>query len=77
MTIGDVAEFYQRRDAEEASGGEEPCTGCDKTLVAGEPYSNYDIAGRPRTPRNFPASLVLCAKCAYMVIAWRPPPPEV
>jgi hypothetical protein len=77
MTIGDVSEFYIRRDAAEAEGGEPACTGCDKTLAAGESYANYDIAGKPRTPRNFPASIALCQKCAYMVIAWRPPAPPV
>ena len=77
MTIGDVSEFYVRRDAAEATGDEEPCTGCDKKLNAGESYANYDIAGKPRTPRAFPASIVLCQKCAYMVIAWRPPAPQV
>jgi hypothetical protein len=73
MTIADVYDFYTRRDAAEATGTEEPCTGCDKQLEPGEAYSNYDVAGRPRTPRAFPSSLVLCEKCAYMVIAWRPP----
>lgn len=75
MTIGDVAEFYRRRDAAEAVGGEAPCTGCDKTLEPGEPYSNYDIADALRTPRAFPNSIVLCQKCAYLVIGFRPPAP--
>jgi hypothetical protein len=73
MTIGDVYDFYVRRDVAEALGTEDPCTGCDKKLQSGETYSNYDIAGKPRTPRAFPPHLVLCQKCAYMVIAWRPP----
>ena len=77
MTIADVFDFYTRRDAAEATGSEEPCTGCDAKIEAGDPYSNYDIAGKPRTPRAFPPSLVLCQKCAYMVMAWRPPAPEV
>ena len=73
MTIADVFEFYQRRDAVQAAGTEEPCTGCDKKLEAGEWYSNYDIAGKPRTPRAFPAHIVLCKKCSYLVIGYRPP----
>ena len=71
MTIADVLDFYERRDALEASGGEEPCTGCDKVLEPEEPYSLYVLAGRPRTPRAFPASIVLCQKCTYMVIGSR------
>ena len=43
MTIGDVAAFYNRRDVAEATGKEEPCTGCDKQLEVDEPYSNYDV----------------------------------
>jgi hypothetical protein len=70
MTIGDVAEFFNRRDVAEATGGEEPCTGCDKKLEAGEPYSNYDA--KVRAPRNYPSTIVLCRKCAYLVIGWRP-----
>jgi hypothetical protein len=77
MTIADVVDFYTRRDAAEATGSEEPCTGCDAKLEPGEPYSNYDIAGKPRTPRAFPPNIVLCQKCTYLVIAWRPPTPEV
>jgi hypothetical protein len=73
MTIGDVAAFYTRRDAAEATGKEEPCTGCDKQLEEGEPYSDYDVKDTLRAPRAFPQSIVLCQKCAYMVIAWRPP----
>jgi hypothetical protein len=73
MTIGDVATFYQRRDVAEATGGEEPCTGCDTKLEADDAYSNYDLKNTLRAPRAFPQSIVLCQKCAYMVIAWRPP----
>jgi hypothetical protein len=73
MTIADVYDFYVRRDVGEALGTEDPCTGCDKKLQSGEAYSNYDIAGKPRTPRAVPPHLVLCQECAYMVIAWRPP----
>jgi hypothetical protein len=71
MTIADVLDFYQRRDAFDATGGEEPCTGCDKVLEAGEPFSIYDIAGRERTPRAFPPSINLCQKCTFMVIGSR------
>jgi hypothetical protein len=76
MTIGDVAEFYTRRDAPDATGSEEPCTGCDKQLAPDEPYSNYDA--KVRAPLNLPKSIVLCQKCAYLVIGWRPmAPPSV
>ncbi len=77
MTIADVVEFYQRRDVQEATGDEEPCHGCDKQLEADEPYSNYDLKNALRTPKAFPASIVLCQKCAYLVIGFRPPPPAV
>jgi hypothetical protein len=77
VTIGDVVEFYVRRDAVQANGGEAPCTGCDKTLEPGDWYSHYDIAGKPRTPRAFPAEIVLCQKCTYLVIGYRPLPPPV
>jgi hypothetical protein len=73
MTIADVYEFYVRRDAAEAGGAEEPCTGCDKKLEAGESYSNYDA--KVRAPRNLPAHIVLCQKCTYLVVGFRPPPP--
>ncbi len=77
MTIADVAEFYNRRDALKASGQEKPCTGCDKTLSPGEDYSNYDLRDPVRAPRAFPVTMVLCAKCTYMVIAYRPVKPVV
>jgi hypothetical protein len=68
MTVADVRDFYERQDAFKARGGEGPCAGCGKVLEAEEPFSLYAVAGRPRTPRAFPASIVLCAKCTYMVI---------
>jgi hypothetical protein len=73
MTIADVFEFYVRRDAAEASGKEEACTGCDATLEAGESYSNYDA--KVRAPHNLPRHIVLCQKCTYLVVGFRPPPP--
>ncbi|HEV8022036.1 MAG TPA: hypothetical protein VGP41_12265 [Candidatus Lustribacter sp.] len=73
MTIADVFEFYVRRDAAEANGKEEPCTGCDKKLEAGESYSNYDA--KVRAPHNLPKHIVLCQKCTYLVVGFRPPPP--
>jgi hypothetical protein len=73
MTIADVRDFYVRRDAAVATGGEPLCTGCDKQLGAGENYSNYDLTDPVRAPRAFPISMVLCAACTYMVIAYRPP----
>ena len=77
MTIADVVEFYQRRDAIQAEGTEAPCTGCDAKLKPGDWYSNYDIAGKPRTPRAFPATIVLCQTCTYLVIGYRPAAPPV
>jgi hypothetical protein len=68
MTIADVREFYRRRDALEASGGEEPCTGCDKVLEPGEGYSPYDLMDPVRAPRDLPATIVLCQKCVFLVI---------
>ncbi len=73
MTIADVAEFYVRREAEEALGTEEPCTGCDVKLAKGDSFSHYDA--KVRAPRNLPETIVLCQKCAYLVIGFRPPPP--
>ncbi len=67
MTILDVREFYTRRDALEAKGGEEPCTGCDKPFEAGQPYSIYSISA-PRAPRAFPASILLCQACTFLVM---------
>jgi hypothetical protein len=77
MTIADVVEFYVRRDAVQATGDEEPCTGCDKRLEADDWFSHYDVAGKPRTPRAFPATILLCQKCTYMVIGYGPPRPPV
>ena len=71
MTILDVRDFYQRRDALEATGGEQPCTGCDKAFEAGQPYSTY-VLTEPRAPRAFPASILLCQACTFMVIEVRP-----
>jgi hypothetical protein len=71
MTILDVRDFYRRRDALEAAGDEAPCTGCDKPLAAGDPYSIYDLA-EPRAPRAFPMSINLCRACTYAVIEVKP-----
>jgi hypothetical protein len=76
MTIADVVDFYKRRDLQQATGEEEPCAGCDTKLAAGASYSNYDLV-QPKAPRAFPASMVLCQKCTYLVIGYRPPKPPV
>jgi hypothetical protein len=84
MNITDVREFYQRTDAFKARGGEGPCAGCGKMLEPEQPFSVYDLAGKERTPRAYPPSIILCHKCTFMVIpveaAPRPPadpaPPE-
>jgi hypothetical protein len=67
MTILDVRDFYRRRDALAATGGEAPCTGCDKPLARGDAYSIYDLA-KPRAPRAFPMTINLCKPCTYMVM---------
>jgi hypothetical protein len=67
MTILDVRDFYQRRDALEATGTEEPCTGCDKPFAAEDPYSIYDLAEQ-RAPRAFPMSINLCKACTFLVM---------
>ena len=72
MTIADVAEFYVRRDAVQATGDEEPCTGCDAKLAADDWFSHYDLGDVMRTPRAFPATIVLCQGCTYMVIGFGP-----
>ncbi len=74
MTIADVAELYRRRDLVNATDDTTVCAGCDTKLAPGDPYSNYDLAN-PKAPRAFPASMALCGKCTYMVIAYRPLPP--
>jgi hypothetical protein len=75
MTIADVAEFYIRRDVLEASGTETTaCTGCFKPPEAGTMYSNYDI--KPGSPAKLPAEIILCQKCAYIVIGFGPMPPR-
>jgi hypothetical protein len=42
-----------------------------------EPYSVYDLAGKARTPRAFPQTIVLCQKCTFMLIGsnMAEPPP--
>jgi hypothetical protein len=72
MTILDVREFYQRRDASEATGDEELCTGCDKKLELGEPFSTYVLV-ETRAPRAFPPSIVLCQRCTFVVMEVRGP----
>jgi hypothetical protein len=67
MTILDVRDFYQRRDAAEATGDEEPCTGCDAKLEPGAPFSTY-VLTETRAPRAFPPSILLCKKCTYLVM---------
>jgi hypothetical protein len=74
MTIADVAEFYVRRDVLEATGDENACAGCFKPPEAGTMYSNYDI--KPGSPAKLPAKLLLCQKCAYIVIGCGPVPPR-
>lgn len=74
MTIADVAEFYTRRDVLEAGGNEAACTGCFKKPAPGTMYSNYDV--KPGAPRTMPAEILLCQKCAYIVIGFGPPPPK-
>ena len=69
MTIGDVYDFYVRRDVGEALGTEDPCTGCDTKLQPGEAYSNYDVAGKPRTPRAFPHT----SSCVKNAPTWSSP----
>jgi hypothetical protein len=72
MTILDVRDFYQRRDASEATGTEEPCEGCDKKLEAGEPFSTYVLV-ETRAPRAFPPSILLCQKCTFLVMEVKAP----
>jgi hypothetical protein len=72
VTIADVVEFYVRRDAVQAVGSEEPCTGCDKQLAKDDWLSHYDIADKPH-PRSLPATILLCQKCTYQVIGYIPP----
>ena len=74
MTIADVVEYYTRRDILEATGEEAPCTGCFKKVEPGAMYSNYDVT--PGSPQKLPPSLVLCQKCAYIVIGFGPPVPK-
>jgi len=74
MTIADVAEYYTRRDVLEATGDEAACTGCFKQPETGTMYSNYDV--KPGATREMPAAIVLCQKCAYIVIGFGPPPPR-
>lgn len=74
MTIADVAEFYVRRDVLEATGAEAACTGCFKPPEAGTMYSNYEI--KPGSPPKLPAEILLCQKCAYIVIGFGPIPPR-
>jgi hypothetical protein len=79
VTISDVTDFYQRTDAFKARGGEGPCAGCHKILEPEEPFSTYDLAGKERTPRAFPQSIVLCKKCTFMLMGANmavEPPPE-
>ncbi len=76
MTIVDVVEYYTRRDALEATGTEAACAGCFKPPEAGTMYSHYDV--KPGSPQKFPAEILLCQKCAYIVIGFGPPvPPPV
>jgi hypothetical protein len=76
MTIVDVVEYYTRRDVAEATGSEVACTGCFKPPEAGTMYSTYDV--KPGSPQKFPAEILLCQKCAYIVIGFGPPiPPQV
>jgi hypothetical protein len=70
VTILDVRDFYQRRDALQAVGGEEPCTGCDKVFEPGDDYSTY-VLNEPRAPRAFPASILLCKACTFKVMEIR------
>ena len=72
MTVRDVAEFYIRRDALEASGNEMPCEGWDKQLEPGENFSHYDLADSRPGSAAFPKTIVLCQKCTYMVIGYGP-----
>ncbi len=74
MTIQDVAEFYVRRDVLEVTGGEANCTGCFKPPEAGTMYSNFDVI--PGSPQSLPAEILLCQKCAYIVIGFGPMPPR-
>jgi len=77
MNIADVNEFYQRNDAFKARGDEGSCAGCGTVLAPEQPYSVYVLAGKPRTPRAFPPSMLLCQKCTYMVLGSNmAPPPE-
>jgi hypothetical protein len=68
VTISDVTDFYKRTDAFKARGGEGPCAGCHKVLEPEEPFSVYDLAGKERTPRAFPPTIVLCKKCTFMLM---------
>lgn len=71
MTILDVRDFYQRQDALEAKGGEEPCTGCDVVFEPGQPYSTY-VLTEPRVSLKFPQSILLCQACTYKIVALPP-----
>jgi hypothetical protein len=68
MTVADVRDHYQRRDALKAAGGEEPCTGCDKELEPGEEYSTYALSEPARAPRGLPDGINLCRKCTFLVM---------
>jgi hypothetical protein len=76
MTILDVVEHYTRRDVLEATGEETACAGCFKPPEAGTMYSHYDVT--PGAPQKLPAEILLCQKCAYIVIGFGPPvPPQL
>jgi len=78
MNVTDVKEFYKRNDAFKARGNEGSCAGCGTVLEPEAPYSVYVLAGRERTPRAFPPSMLLCQKCTFLVMgsdmAPKPPP---